>query len=599
MQAIDELRRTGETPASERGAVNPAPDSAELEREQKGQVGERAENQAEGGRKGMRFWLIYLSLLLATFEAAVEQTALSTALPTIADDLHSTSPSWVANSFMIASAAAIPWSGGLAYIFGRRPVMLAGLGLFSLGSIVGGAAKNMTTMLAGRGIQGAGAGVIFAIVEIILSDLVPLSERGLYQAGFSATWSFASATGPLIGGAFASFDYRWLFWINPIMSLPIALCCVWVMKLKGPEDDMREKLAKMDCPRPPTDRIGNLVFIPSMSVLILGIVWGGVDHPWRSAHVLATIVCGAAGLVAWFFIEKHWVKHPTVPFAAILNKTSLIGFVTTFLHGIVTMCVYYLWPAYFQSAKAASTIRSAVDFLPVVGLVSPVAVITGFSTNYLQAYKPQNIVGFVLLTVGVGLLALTTEATSTAGWVLIPMVVALGIGVIYAATVFPVLAPLPPDLAGQALAFQMLVRTFGMVLGTSIGLTVITNGLGKHLPQAYLDMVPDGVAGAYSSIPLIRTLEEPLKTEVRHAFAQALRIVWLVMVPFAGLALILSFFMDALPLNTAKDENFGVKQKKGGSPDDVEKADVPPAVASEDAQLYPTVSIAEATVRMA
>lgn len=105
------------------------------------------------------------------------------------------------------------------------------------------------------------------------------------------------------------------------------------------------------------------------------------------------------------------------------------------------------------------------------------------------------------------------------------MVVALGIGVIYAATVFPVLAPLPPDLAGQALAFQMLVRTFGMVLGTSIGpfsisqvaghlltpcdvagLTVITNGLGKHLPQAYLDMVPDGVAGAYSSIPLIRTL---------------------------------------------------------------------------------------------
>lgn len=106
-------------------------------------------------------------------------------------------------------------------------------------------ALRLTRTLA-AGIQGAGAGVIFAIVEIILSDLVPLSERGLYQAGFSATWSFASATGPLIGGAFASFDYRWLFWINPIMSLPIALCCVWVMKLKGPEDDMREKLAKMD-----------------------------------------------------------------------------------------------------------------------------------------------------------------------------------------------------------------------------------------------------------------------------------------------------------------------------------------------------------------
>ncbi|BGP21926.1 hypothetical protein JCM10295v2_000803 [Rhodotorula toruloides] len=185
----------------------------------------------------MGFWLIYLSLLSATFEAVVEQTARHGS-PT---RLRSPRP---------------PPSGGFAYIFGRRPVELARLGLVSLGSIVGGTAKNMTTMVAGRGIQGADAGVIFAIVEIIL----PILSRSPSEACIS----FAGATGPLIGGTFTSFDYRWLFWINPITLLPIALGCMWVMKLRGPENNMREKLTKMEW-------IGNLVLIPSMSVVVLAI----------------------------------------------------------------------------------------------------------------------------------------------------------------------------------------------------------------------------------------------------------------------------------------------------------------------------------------
>jgi len=112
------------------------------------------------------------------------------------------------------------------------------------------------------------------------------------------------------------------------------------------------------------------------------------------------------------------------------------------------------------------------------------------------------------------------------------MISAFGIGVLYAATVFPILAPLPPSIAGQALSFQMLVRTFGNVLGISIGSSVITNVLAGKLPQEYLDMVPGGTAGAYASIPLIRGLAEPLKMQVREAFAASLRVVWIVMIPF-------------------------------------------------------------------
>ncbi|BGP13040.1 hypothetical protein JCM10213_000955 [Rhodosporidiobolus nylandii] len=525
------------------------------------------------GKKGLRFWLIFISLLLATFEAALEQTALATALPTISSTLTAGSSSsggdysWIANVYMITSAAFIPWSGGLAYIFGRRPVMLAGLGLFSLGSLVCALAKNMNTMLAGRGIQGAGGGIILAIVEVILSDIVPLAERGVYQGAFSATWTLASATGPLIGGAFSSFDYRWLFWINLPLSAVISAVIIPCVKLNAPEGSWRDKMQKMDW-------LGNFLFIPSMSVLILGLVWGGSAYPWKSAHVVATIVVGTLGLVAWFFVEKHFVRYPTVPFVGLVNRTTVVGYITTWLHGIVAMGVYYYLPTYFQSAKVASTIRSAVDFLPVVCVVSPMALLTGLSINGWQHYKAQNIAGWVLLAIGVGLLSLFTATTSTAGWVLMSMVSALGIGINYAAPVFAVLAPLPPALAGQALAFQMLVRTFGNVLGITIGSTALTNILGQKLPQAFLDGVPDGLAGAYAAIPEIRHLEEPLKMQTRSAFAEALRVVWIVLIPFAGLGFVISLFMHSLPLAAEVDETYGVKAKKRDSLDEIEKADM-------------------------
>ncbi|GAA5892071.1 hypothetical protein JCM8208_001426 [Rhodotorula glutinis] len=518
---------------------------------------------AATGKKDLRFWLVFACLLLATFNAAVEQTAISTALPTIARDLNGDDYAWIANVFMICSAAVIPWSGGLAYVLGRRVVFYGGLALFTLGSVVCAVAQNMDTMLAGRGVQGAGAGVIFAAVEIILSDMVPLAERGVYQGAFSATWSVASAAGPLLGGAFAGFNWRYLFAFNALLAVPCFVITFLFMKLKGPEGDLREKLSKMDW-------IGNLIFIPSISVLILGIVSGGELHPWTSAYVIAIIVCGAVGLVLWFVVEKHWVKHPTVPFDAMMNRTSLVGFLTTFLHGVVAMGVYYYWPAYFQSAKATTTIGSAVDFLPVVLIVSPTAMLTGIWISKRQSYKGVNVVGWVALTVGPGVLTITKATTSTAGWVLMPMISAFGIGVLYAATVFPILAPLPPSIAGQALSFQMLVRTFGNVLGISIGSSVITNVLADKLPQEYLDMVPGGTAGAYASIPLIRGLAEPLKMEVREAFAASLRVVWIVMIPFAGLGFLIALLMKGLPLNTTVDENFGVKAKKL---DSLEKAD--------------------------
>ncbi|KZP23294.1 MFS general substrate transporter [Athelia psychrophila] len=507
--------------------------------------------------KDARFWMIFVSLLVATFLSALDMTAISTALPTIAAALHSEDFAWIGNAYSITSTAFIPWAGGAANIFGRRPVLLTGLLFFLVGSAMCGASTAMPLMLAGRAFQGVGSGVILTLVEIVLADLVPLAERGAFQGAFGAVWALASATGPVIGGALAASNWHWLFYMNlPLTALVIAIVGAF-LDLRTPEEPggWRAKVRRMDW-------LGNLVFIPSITLLILALVWGGQSYAWADAHVLAPLLLGALGLAAWFVLEKHVVAHPTVPFALLANRTTLVGFATTWLHGISALSVFFYWPAYFQAAKGASAVRSAIDFFSVAFVVAPCAMLAGGTISATQVYKPQNIIAWVLMTVGPGLLSLVHADSSKAMWVALPIPFAAGMGLLYAATVFPVLAPLPPALAGQALAFLIFVRNFGNVLGITVGSTALTNSLAKKLPATFIAQLPGGVASAYSAIPAIAALPEPLRQEVRVAFAESIRVIWLVLIPFGGVGLLCALGMRAMALETVTDEAWGMAHRE-------------------------------------
>jgi len=410
-------------------------------------------------------------------------------------------------------------------------------------------------MLAGRAFQGIGSGVILSLVEIVLADLVPLAERGSFQGAFGAVWALASATGPPIGGALAASNYRWLFYMNLPLTAGVLVIVGLFMNLKTPPGTMREKLGRMDW-------IGNLLFIPSITILTIGLVWGGQQYAWNSAHVLATLIVGAVGLIAWYFIEKYYCEYPTVPFALLMNRTTVIGYFTTFMHGISALALFFYWPVYFQAVKGASPVKSAVDFFSVAFIVAPFAMVAGGTISAMQVYKPQNIIAWILLTVGPGVMSLIRATSPKAAWVPLPIPLSIGIGLLYTATVFPVLAPLPPSLAGQALAFLVFVRNFGNILGITIGSTVLTNELGKKLPAAFLEQSPGGVAGAYSAIPLVANLPEPLRTQVRVAFADSIRVIWLVLIPFGGIGLLAALWIKEIKLETVTDEQWGIAQKK-------------------------------------
>ncbi|KAJ8096181.1 hypothetical protein PM082_000089 [Marasmius tenuissimus] len=277
--------------------------------------------QSLTNKKGIRFKLILCTLFVSLFLAAMDLTALGAALPAILEDIHGSKFLWVTAAYSLASTAFLPMSGGVAQIFGRQPAMLFALGLFALGSALCGSARSMTWLIGGRTVQGLGGGAIQSLTSIIISDLVSLRERGAYNAIVGLAWAFASASGPLVGGALAAQGkWRWLFYLNlPICGVAV-LAVIFILRLPVPQGTLRSKLKRMDW-------IGNLLIITSATVFIIGLSWGGATYPWSSAHVVATLVVGFVGFIVFLVYEAKWAANPIVPISILSNRSSVSGYV--------------------------------------------------------------------------------------------------------------------------------------------------------------------------------------------------------------------------------------------------------------------------------
>ncbi|KIO20590.1 hypothetical protein M407DRAFT_220214 [Tulasnella calospora MUT 4182] len=505
---------------------------------------------------GIQFWLIFIALMVSTFLSAIDLTSVSTALPTIVQDLNGTEFAWVGSAFALGSTAVLPLIGGLAQIFGRRPVVLGSLVIFALGSGLCGGANNMAMLIGGRAVQGIGGGGILAMTEIVVADLVPLRQRGTYMGVIGAVWAIASAIGPPIGGAFSQSNWRWLFYMNLPLTA-IAMVLVWFfLHLKMPKDDLRSKMRRMDW-------IGNLFVIIGTTITVVALTWAGVQHPWSSYQVLVPLILGLLCIVAFFIYEAKVPIEPVVPWELVSNRTSFLGYMTVFLHGIVSTVIIYYLPVYFQGTKMQGPVKSGVSLFGNAFTIAPGAIACGATVAIFNIYRPQNFVGWLLTTVGVGLLALLKVDTSTAQWVGFQLVEGVGLGILYAAPTFPVLAPLPVTETAHALALFTFVRSYSQTWGVTIGATILQNELKKKLPAAFLAMFPaEGVEITYAAIPQIPGLPEPIRHEVRAAFADSLKVIWLTMVGVSALGLLCVLGMKELKMHEVTDDDWGMKEKK-------------------------------------
>ncbi|TCD64696.1 hypothetical protein EIP91_003770 [Steccherinum ochraceum] len=519
-------------------------------------------------KPGSDFWLSYVAIIMATLLSALDLTAVSTALPTITSELDGADKFvWIGSAYSLASTAILPLSGGLANIFGRKPIMLISIALFAIGSALSGAAQNMNMLIAARTLQGIGGGGILNLTEVIIADLVPLAHRGLYQGVLALTWSFAAGIGPPIGGALAEKGaWRWLFYLNlPLSGIAFALVLIF-LNVRAPEGSISVKLRRVDW-------FGNFIVIAGATLSMTGLTFAGVRFPWDSAQVLAPLVIGLALIVAFILYEARIPLEPTIPWGVLSNWTAISGYIGTFTHGLTSISVIYYLPIYFQAVRGDSPIIAGINMFPTALIIAPFAVLSGVSIAVLKKYIPANIAGWILIIVGFGIMSLLKADSTTGKWVGYQLVAAAGFGFLYPSTVFPILASLPVESTGSALAFFAFVRAFAQTWGITISATILQNGLKKKLPDAFVSQFPQGVEIAYAAIPVIKDLPEPLRTQVRVAFADSMSLIWKSMIGITGLGLISLLFLKEIPMRENTDATYGLEERGDIKKGDLEKQD--------------------------
>ncbi|KAF7351678.1 MFS domain-containing protein [Mycena sanguinolenta] len=490
-----------------------------------------------------RFWLIFLSLCVSNFITALELGSITAALPTIVNALHGEQFIWAGSAYALGTTALIPLAGGLAEIFGRRSVLLGSLVLFAAGSTVCGAAQNMNMLIAGRGVQGLGAGGIISLTHIIVADLVSLCERGVFNGLIAMAYTVGTGSGPVVGGTLAaSGNWRWLFYLNiPICALA-ALLVFSFLRLRAPAGTMKERFAKVDY-------FGNGLVVAATTSIVVALA------------VVAPLISGLIGLAAFFVYEAHYAKHATIPFDVMNTITGLSGYIQTFLNFVVMIIIVYYNEVYFQARFDVSPTGAGIDGMPLAFLSPTAGLIAGVIIQKTTSYRVPIMMGWSLLVLGLGLLSTLDENTSRAKTLAFSVISGLGTGSLILATYFPVLAPIPVSKNANALALFVFIQNFGLVWGIPVGGTILQNELRNQLPADFVAQLPGGVEIAYSIIPVIRTLPEPLRSDVQKAFAQALKIVWSVTTGIACLGFVVGLFMKPYPLHTSVDRNWGMEDE--------------------------------------
>ena len=278
-----------------------------------------------------------MSLSIASLLSALDVSVISTAMPSMINDLGSSyAYAWIANAYFLTMTAFQPLYGQTANIFGRRSLTLLAVLLFAIGSAIAGAAPNLGALIAGRAIKGIGGGGINILIEIVVADLVPLRERPKFISIIFTAYTIAVVLGPVIGGLLAQrVTWRWIFYLNlPVAGVALVLLAV-VLRVQYTKDTMKNSLKRVDL-------AGNTLLITSVVSVLLALTWGGVDFPWSSWRTILPLVLGLLGIIAFLAIESTTlIPEPTMPMRIFSNRTSLGGFALTLIHAMLMYWVSY------------------------------------------------------------------------------------------------------------------------------------------------------------------------------------------------------------------------------------------------------------------
>ncbi|MCV7298707.1 MFS transporter [Mycobacterium barrassiae] len=479
--------------------------------------------------------IIFVAVLLGMLLAALDQTIVATALPTVVADLGGAGhQSWVVTSYLLASTIVTAIVGKLGDLFGRKAVFCAAILFFLAGSVLCGIAGSMTMLVASRALQGVGGGAMMVTAMAVIGEVIPLRERGRYQGALGAVFGVTTVIGPLLGGFFTDhLTWRWAFWIN----VPIGVLVLVVGAMAIPS------LARTA--KPVIDYAGILFIGLAASGLTLATSWGGSTYAWSSPIIIALFAGSAVALAVFVWVESR-AAEPILPIRLFGSPVFTVCCILGFIVGFAMLGALTFLPTFMQFVNGVSATESGMRTLPMVAGMLITSIGSGNIVGHTGRYKVFPVVGTA--TMALGFLLLSQMGAATPVWQQSVYLFILGAGIGLCMQVLILVVQNTSTFAdlGVATSGVTFFRTIGSSFGAAIFGSLFANFLASRIPSAL--MASGAPARAADSPQALHALSPEMAAPIVDAYADSLGTVFLCGVPVAIVGFIVSLFLKEVRL---------------------------------------------------
>jgi EmrB/QacA subfamily drug resistance transporter len=488
--------------------------------------------------------VIMSGLMLGMFLASLDQTIVSTALPTIVGDFHrSDLLSWVITVYLLASTASTPLWGKAGDLFGRKRVFQLAIVVFLVGSALCGAAQNMYELIAFRGVQGIGGGGLISLVFAIIGDVISPRQRGRYQGYFGAVFGVSSVVGPLAGGFFVdNLSWRYIFYINLPLGILALIVTNRVLKLP-----LRTREAHIDW-------WGALLLVAGVSAMLLATQSGGKNYPWASWQIIGLFALGGLLLVG-FGVREHLTVEPILPLELFRIQIFTVSNIVSFVSGIAMFGALAFLPQFLQLVHGVSATESGLLLLPLLLGVLSMSIGSGLYISRTGNYRWFPLAGTILVSLGLILLSRIGAHTSLAVIGVYILIFGAGLGLFMQVLTLVVQNAVPMRQLGVATSSVTFFRSMGGTIGASaLGAVLtarLTSAFPRFLPANALSAGSDSVARLIQSpqaLDALKRSDPALHEGLIQAYSHAIDGMFLVAVPVALLSIVAALFIKQVRL---------------------------------------------------